>query len=492
MPRSNLSLPILLILVISFLSFSTIYTQKGNNNDNEVSFLSEYLTAIHSGSRSKINNFIRGHADSTFLEKIPFEVFTSFNLQYFYLSGGNGYDLLDIVNSGEKEVKALIKNKFTNASIELRIPVVDKNLMKINGFIEFKTIEGINKGNGIRKFHDNEIIEKLEKCLKLIVKDEEFSGTVLLAKNGKSIFQKAYGFSNKSDQIENDINTKFNIASVGKIFTGVAIAQLAEKNKLSFDDTIDKYISSDWLNPEVSKKIKIKHLLTHTSGLGDYFRKLNTQCDKLIFRNLNDYKVLVSDQTLSFEPGTKWSYSNTGMLLLGVIIEKITGIDYFDYLQKNVFNIAGMKNTGAFEKDRPVSNRAIGYIKDFTNGKTDWFENSFSRVVKGSPSGGCYSTIIDLLNFCNALNSHKLISEEYTEIVLSPKPELNSTFYGYGFFIQQNNLGKIIKHGGDGTGINAQLSCYINTGYTVVVLSNYGRPAAEIIDNLLFQILTSV
>ena len=119
-----------------------------------------------------------------------------------------------------------------------------------------------------------------------------------------------------------------------------------------------------WLNPEVSKKIQIKHLLTHTSGLGDYFRDAYKQNDIPYFKNLEDYKSLIVDDTLMFEPGTRFSYSNTGMLLLGVVIENVTNEKYFSYLKKKIFEPIGMFNTDGFSKDTPVKNRATGYTKN--------------------------------------------------------------------------------------------------------------------------------
>lgn len=479
-------IPILIIILPIVLKSQT----NNYDKDKDSIFVAQYLEVINSGDRNTIRNFLSGNCDSTFLKRLPLEFHITHQLQYYYLSGGIGYEFKKIIETGDNAIKSLLRNKYTGAWIELNIPVNGNPLRKTKNFAEFKVIpapKGFDKP--VRK-SDEEIIDQLEKCLSLMTNNEDFSGAVMFAKNGNALFKKAYGLADKSNRIQNRIDTKFNIASVGKIFTGVAVAQLVEKGKLFYDDTIDKYLPADWLNPEVGKKIQIKHLLTHTSGLGDYFSKLNKQCDKLLFRDLSDYQVLTSSETLSFEPGTKWSYSNTGLLLLGVIIEKVSGLEYFDYIQKNIFSPAGMINTGGFEKDRPVANRSLGYFKEYTNGNVNWMDNSISRVVKGSPSGGCFSTIEDLLNFTNALYAYKLLSKENTEIVLSAKPEINSSFYGYGFFISQSGIGKIAKHSGDGFGINAQYSVYLDAGYTVIVLSNYNRPAAEIIDNLLFQMLT--
>ncbi len=276
------------------------------------------------------------------------------------------------------------------------------------------------------------------------------------------------------------------------MFTGLAITQLVEKGKLSFDDPVGKYIPTDWLDPEISNKIQIKHLLTHTSGLGDYFRDAYQQSAIPVFRDLADYKTLIADGTLTFEPGTKFSYSNTGMLLLGLVLEKITGKEYFDYLQKNIFEPAGMTNTGGFYKDRPVENRATGYTKIYENGIVTWDNHQFTRVMRGSPSGGVYSTIEDLLKFDIAIRSNKLLSPEYTEIIMEGRPDLNVSFHSYGFFISNGSAGREASHKGDGQGSNCHFKMYLDSGYTVIILSNYSQPSANIVANVVDQLMTHI
>jgi len=334
-------------------------------------------------------------------------------------------------------------------------------------------------------------MERVKIALKKMEDDEEFSGAVLIAKSGNVLLEKVIGEANKSYNISNKIETKFNIASVGKMFTGLAITQLVEKGKLSFDDTVSKYIPADWLSPEISSKIQIKHLLTHTSGLGDYFRDAYQQCAVPVFRNLIDYKSLIADDTLSFEPGTKFLYSNTGMLLLGLVIEKITGEEYFDYLQKNIFQPAGMINSGGFYKDRPVENRATGYTKIYEDGIVSWDNHQFTRIMRGSASGGVYSTIEDMLKFDIALRSDKLLSYKYSKLLFEGRPELNASFHSYGFFISNGEAGRVASHNGDGQGVNCQFKMFLDSGYTVVVLSNYSQPSANIFANVIDQLINN-
>jgi CubicO group peptidase (beta-lactamase class C family) len=144
---------------------------------------------------------------------------------------------------------------------------------------------------------------------------------------------------------------------------------------------------------------------------------------------------LVKDEKLQFEPGSRWQYSNTGMLVLGAVIEKVTGQSYYDYVGENIYKVAGMTNTDCYELDRVNANLAVGYEKEYTDDGIRFRSNIFSHVVRGGPAGGGFSTVEDLLRFDVALRSHKLVGEPYVKLLLSPKPELNSPRYGYGFGI---------------------------------------------------------
>ncbi len=183
-----------------------------------------------------------------------------------------------------------------------------------------------------KKLAPTELVSELKAYLDKVVAGDLFSGTVLLARNGEVLFKGAYGQANKDFDTPNNIDTKFNLGSMNKMFTAVAVAQLAKRGKLSFDDPVGKYLSTDWLPVEVAGKITIRHLLTHTSGLGSYFNEKFMNSSRALFRNVDDYKPLVADDRPAFEPGTKWAYSNTGFLLLGAVIEKVTGQNYFDYV----------------------------------------------------------------------------------------------------------------------------------------------------------------
>lgn len=326
---------------------------------------------------------------------------------------------------------------------------------------------------------DAEIVAELEKFLHRLAEADAFSGTVLLAKDGQPLFKRAYGQACKSFDVPNNIETKFNLGSMNKMFTATAIAQLVERAKLSFTDPISKYLSPEWLPKEVADKITIEQLLSHTSGLGSYFNDEFMRSSRTRFRSVADYKPLVAGETPAFTPGTQWSYSNTGFLLLGAIIEKVSGKDYHDFVRENITGPAGMTNTDCYDMDLSVPNLALGYMKGkAADGSSVWRTNIFEHVCKGGPAGGGYSTVEDLMRFDQAMRNNKLVSATTKEIMWSPKP--GSPDYGYGFGLRGGPGNRVVGHNGGFPGVNGSLAMYLDAGYTLAVLANYDG-AAEVV-----------
>lgn len=336
--------------------------------------------------------------------------------------------------------------------------------LSLSVFISADTLEGL--------------LEKLDQYITKAAKAEKFSGSVLLAKDGKPFFKKAYGLASRRFWIPNKVDTKFNLGSMNKMFTTIAVAQLAEKGKLSYSDKIAKYMGEEWIKPENAEKITIHHLLTHTSGLRDFFTEVFFNSSKLLFLSVDNYQILVKDMDLLFEPGTKWSYSNAGFILLGAIVEKVSGIDYFDYVRENVHKKANMINSDCYEMDKPVPNLAIGYEKrESKDGQEYWQNNLYFHEMKGSPAGGGFSTVEDLLNFDIALRNNTLVTPSTWKYLITERagpPEGNKK-WGYGFIIENHaKLGRIVGHAGGFFGISSNLDMYLDTGYTTVVMTNYG------------------
>lgn len=332
------------------------------------------------------------------------------------------------------------------------------------------------------KLTDDQIAKELGAYVDRLAKQDAFSGTVLLAKDGQPLLTLAVGLANRDFKAPNTIDTKFNLGSMNKMFTSVAILQLAEQGKLSLDDPLAKHLDTSWLSQDILDRVKIRHLLTHTSGLGSYFNDLFERTSRAHFRAVNDYKPLVINETLAFEPGTQQRYSNTGMLIAGAIIEKASGTDYFDYIRRHVTGPAGMTKTDCYDLDRVNDNLALGYERRFSKSGAEYFNNLFFHVIRGCPAGGGYSTVSDLLRFDQALRSGKLLNKESLAAAWTPTQAVNSFNYGLGFFVEQSPVGRIVGHGGDFAGISAQLSMYLDSGHTVAILSNYDGAASLVAD----------
>jgi CubicO group peptidase (beta-lactamase class C family) len=327
---------------------------------------------------------------------------------------------------------------------------------------------------------DSVLAKELDTYLEQAAATDAFSGSVLLARNSQPIFTKAYRFANRAANIPNNIETKFNIGSMNKMFTAVAIAQLAERGKLSFTDTVGKLLP-DYPNKAVADKVTVHQLLTHTSGLGDYLNATySANLDKM--KTVADLLPLFVNDPLKFEPGTKWEYSNAGYALLGLIIERLSGQNYFDYVKEHIFKPAGMVNTDSYEKDHAIPNLAVGYTRLNDSGRADPSaprrENTPMRPAKGSSAGGGYSTVEDLLRFSVALRGNELLSQKYTEILTTGKVEVGMPVgkYAYGFGDKLFNGKHIVGHNGGSAGIGANFDMFPELGYTAVVLTNYDAP----------------
>ena len=341
---------------------------------------------------------------------------------------------------------------------------------------------------------DSTIVYQTNEHVKRLVKDDRFSGVVLIAKNSSVLYKASFGHASKEYNVPNTFTTAFNLASITKMFTGVAIAQLAEQGKLSFNDTISKYL---WQLPaKLTKGITIHHLLTHTSGLGSYWTDEFHNSNHAAYRKLADYIKLVETDYPKFMPGSKWAYSNTGYLLLGLIIEKVSGISYFDYVKKNIFEKAEMTNADFYEADIPNKDVATAYTKNnrYINDSTKYSIPVFIGPVKGSSAGGAFASAVDMFNFSQALMNNKLLTKPFADTVISGKVSYGDTSqqkkYAYGFATQIVNGDLIVFHDGGANGISTLMDIYPNLGYTVIVLSNYDHPAGWFVAGKIRELIT--
>jgi len=304
---------------------------------------------------------------------------------------------------------------------------------------------------------------------------DRFSGTVLVAKGGRPIFTGAYGLADHDKKIPNTLDTRFRIGSMNKMFTAVSVLQLVQAGKINLTDPLGKYLA-DYPNKDIASKVTIHQLLTHTGGTGDFFGP-EFDAHRLELKTLQDYVNLYGKRGPEFEPGSQWKYSNYGFLLLGVVVEKVSGQSYYDYVRVHVYKRAGMTLTGSAPEDASVLDRSIGYTKQ---GGDTWHPNTDTLPYRGTSAGGGYSTVGDLLRFANALQTHKLLNAHCTELLTAGKVDTpGGAKYAYGFGDQTDNGVRSFGHAGGAPGMNGELLIFPQSGYVVAVLANMDPPAAQ-------------
>lgn len=295
-----------------------------------------------------------------------------------------------------------------------------------------------------------EAVAAIRPYVEALVQRDLFSGSVLLAKDGKTLFLESFGMANKEFGIPNTADTKYNIGSINKTFTQVALMQLRDEGKVDFSKTLRTYLPD--YPSGVADKVTLQQLLQHSSGLGDIFGPAYAAMPKDRLRKLTDYLPLFVEKPLEFEPGSSRRYSNAGYIVLGLVIEKVSGMTYDEYVKTKIFGPLGMNDTAAFESDAVVPKRASNY----TRGEDGTLRtNVHMRPGRGSSAGGGYSTVGDLLRFTREVK--KVLSATSFDRFLGADP-------GVGW-------------AGGSPGVNGVVE--LGKGYTLIVLANYDPPAAE-------------
>lgn len=340
----------------------------------------------------------------------------------------------------------------------------------------------------------NKMSTSLTEHIKHVQKETLFSGSVIVKQNGRVLVEHSSGYANRADQIENEAKTRYGIASGCKIFTAVAVCQLVEEGKLSFDTTLQDCL--DFSFPNFDKNITIHHLLTHTSGIPDYFDEVimddfeELWIEKPMYhmRRLQDFLPFFQHAQMKFNPGEKFHYNNAGYILLGLVVEKISGLVFTEYVQKQIFEKANMVDSGYFALDSLPRKTAIGYI-DQKNGT--WKTNMYSLPIQGGSDGGAYVTADDMMKFWAALSANVLMSESMTKELLTPHVhEEKDDYYGYGVWIKkkENAIFKYHLMGYD-PGVSFHSAYYPETDVQVAVCANISSGAYKIMLEIEEQLL---
>jgi CubicO group peptidase (beta-lactamase class C family) len=421
--------------------------------------LAAWLAAFNSGDRAQVEAFGKTYRFAIpGMESFPVDA----TLNWRHMTGG--FTLLRIEHSEPLSITTLLAENDSD--------IIGRDMLTVSAD-DPRTVIGTTfrvvprpADLALPSLTEGEALNALSKRADVLAAEDKLSGAMLISRRGAVIFEKSWGLGDREHKISVTPQTRFRLGSANKMFTAIAVLQLVNEGKLALDETIGRYLP-DYPNGELAGKVTVRHLLSHTGGTGDIFGPEFT-ARRTGLKTHADYLQLYGARAPEFEPGTKAVYSNYGMVLLGALIEKVSGASYYDYVRKHIFRPAGMDDTDSLPEDQDVPNRATGYMWQ-GNG---WSPNTNALPYRGTAAGGGYSTVRDLLRFSDALETGTLLPKALFLKAITPQnPE---GWYGFGFGLGGEGVLRSYGHRGDAPGMNADFRVYP----VVVGLSNFDVPAA--------------
>ena len=423
-----------------------------------------WLEVFNAGDAEKHKEFVRKNAPSR-LDRADRE------MGLREMTGG--FDIKKIEESAPTKIVALLQERASDQFARFTIEVDSSEQHQITRL----ALQGTARPAefAIPHLSESELITALRKKMDEMAVADRFSGAVLVGRNGKTAFAQAYGLADREKKTPNTLKTRFRLGSMNKMFTAVAALQLVQSGKLDLKAPFGNYLT-DYPNKDVASKVTVEQLLMHTGGTGDIFGP-EFEKNRLELKTLQDYVKLYGNRALEFAPGSRWQYSNYGFLLLGVLIEKVSGRSYYDYVNEHIFKPAGMTATASEPEEQTVADRSVGYTR-FTGPALS--PNTETLPYRGTSAGGGYSTVEDLFKFATALQTHKLLNAQYTEMLTTGKTNTpNGGKYAFGFQDATVNGTRCFGHGGGAPGMNGELKICPGPGYVIAVLGNMDPPAAS-------------
>ncbi|HET7815673.1 MAG TPA: serine hydrolase domain-containing protein [Candidatus Baltobacteraceae bacterium] len=420
---------------------------------------SEWLNAFDSGSRPAMEAFFKRHSPARVGR-------TDAELAFSRTTGG--FDVRKVVKSDATSITVLMQERGSDEFVQMSLFVDPASPTTI---VRREIVPAERPASfTLPHLSIDALLPQLDVRAQQDFSAGRFAGNVLVARDGKALFSKSYGLADRSSNTPNSAASKFRLGSMNKMFTAVSIVQLVQAGKLDLDKPFGTYLP-DYPNKSVSAAVTLRQLLTHTGGTGDIFGPAFDK-HRLDLKTLQDYVDLYGSRPLLFAPGSKWDYSNFGYILLGAVIEKVSGENYYSYVREHIYEPAGMHDTESEPESVPVTNRTVGYTMDSGQLRP----NTDSLPYRGTSAGGGYSTTADLLRFANALQSHRLLDAAHTQMLFDGSVKTPLGMDALGFFVQNVNGTTCLGHGGGADGMNGELK--ICGRYTVVVLANLDPPAA--------------
>jgi CubicO group peptidase (beta-lactamase class C family) len=469
-------------------------------SQSQPNVLKELISVLSTGDQEKYKLFVKARYSQKALAEYSVEEQAA-SLAKIYAETG-GFRLLRVTVETERALAAEARDKILGQGYCLTL---NRERGEGGEFIsDFDAKATYVAGPNLVPISPGLLTRRIDEAASAYAARGLFSGVILLAKDDKIILEKAYGMSSVAYSASMRPSTRLNIASIGKMFTGVAIAQLVSAHKLSYDDTVGK-ILPDFPNAQVREKVTVRQLLTHTSGLGprDYYDDPKWQAARPNLRSIPDYMKLVANTGIGLEPG-KYHYSNAGYVILGAIIEKLTAQTYYDYVRDHIFEPTGMTRSFYHEMDHEDKDVAVpltnlfnhdgGYLYRMGTPRNSVYE----LAAKGGPQGGAFVTAQDLLAFKRALLGGTLLSFAAVKEMTTAQGESGAgapglagdVREGLGVEVVTRNGHTFFGHTGGDLGVASMLYWYPDTGYTTILLSNRDPRAARVLTNLTRALIT--
>lgn len=320
-----------------------------------------------------------------------------------------------------------------------------------------------------------------------LIEKTKFSGVISVREKGRVIYENAAGFADRSNQIRNNTQTRFGIASGTKFFTALAIGKLIEEGKISLQSKVFDIIQYDF--PFYAKEITIEHLLSHTSGIPDYFDEEKVDDFDNFYvaipwyqlKEPKEYFPIFPQEAMKFLPGEKFSYCNSGFVLLAAIVHEVSGIPYAKFVEDHIFKAAGIKNSGFLEMNRLPENTALGYIED----DKGWRTNIYNLPIVGGGDGGAFTTVGDLYILWDAFFKFDILSRGLTELYIKPyikaESEGENLYYGHGIWLYKGEKAQEEYIVGCDAGVSFKSAVIRKADIIYTVISNTGDGAWPII-----------
>lgn len=452
----------------------------------------EWLAAFNTGDSSRIARFEGEHYDAAALGGRPLAASVTLD-RWKYMNFGPA-TIVKMEQASDTAAVVLVHNADIDSWGHLTVRVSPAS-GKITRLSLTRHEERPAVAPALPKLSDAQILAALDTFARRLTSEGKFSGAIGLVHDGRTVGTRAYGLANRDSARVNSLDTRFELASVGKLFTGAVIAKLVERGTLSYDDTLGRWIP-DYPNAVARRTVTVRHLLTHSSGIADFF--MNPEWDALTAEqkgalSLADHFRFFAGDSLQFVPGSRSAYRNSGYLLLGLIAERATHTPYAKLYRQLVLDPAGMSSTWtpAAPQQRATKYTYFGPMRVLN---VSQLRVAADELPVGSPAGGGIATVNDMTRFAEGLLDGKVLSRAALDGMLARHgiDETPTSWQGYGFdSVEQLRNSRVANKSGYTYGAHSQFDIYPDIGYALVVLSNVDTWGAEAITMKLRALLSA-